>query len=176
MKTSLLQKVSINRNLPNSLAQRHNIAYTRYIPTDQPIVNCKTAYYTSWDCQEKIQRGTNIAFAINRIMVAYQPHQRRIWEEQWILRGISWFSSVPPAECKDSTLKLGHDRFVPNPFQLIVIHLSPCHWRYKVLLLEKRRKINYQPVNKPTLDITAVLGNPELRSSEQHHVQKTGKY
>jgi hypothetical protein len=37
----------------------------------------------------------------------------------------SWFSSVPPGECWDSTLKLGHDRFLPSPFQFI--HLSPFH-------------------------------------------------
>jgi len=37
-----------------------------------------------------------------------------------------WFSSVPPGKFWDSTLKLGHDRFLPNPFQFI-IHLSPFH-------------------------------------------------
>jgi hypothetical protein len=31
-----------------------------------------------------------------------------------------WFSSVPPVECQDSTLKLGHDRFLPNSFQCII--------------------------------------------------------
>jgi hypothetical protein len=36
----------------------------------------------------------------------------------------SWFSSVLPEECRDSALKLGHDRFLPNPFQFF-IHLSP---------------------------------------------------
>jgi hypothetical protein len=34
--------------------------------------------------------------------------------------GFSWFSSVPPGEFKDSTLVLGHDRFLPNPFQFII--------------------------------------------------------
>jgi hypothetical protein len=38
--------------------------------------------------------------------------------------GLSWFYSVPPEECRDSALKLGHDRFLPNSFQFI-IHLSP---------------------------------------------------
>jgi hypothetical protein len=37
-----------------------------------------------------------------------------------------WFSSVPPGEFRDSTLTLGHDRFLPNPSQFIV-HLSPFH-------------------------------------------------
>jgi hypothetical protein len=37
--------------------------------------------------------------------------------------GFSWLSSVPPGEFKDSTLVLGHDRFLPNPFQLILLSL-----------------------------------------------------
>jgi hypothetical protein len=36
----------------------------------------------------------------------------------------SWFSSVPPCECSNSTLKLVHDHFLPNPSHSI-IHLSP---------------------------------------------------
>jgi hypothetical protein len=40
-----------------------------------------------------------------------------------ILR-VSWFSSVTPDNCRDRTLKLGHDHFLPNPLQFI-IHLSP---------------------------------------------------
>jgi hypothetical protein len=38
--------------------------------------------------------------------------------------------SVFPDDCRDSTLKLGHDRFLSNPYQLI-IHLS-YHWRHTV--------------------------------------------
>jgi hypothetical protein len=34
------------------------------------------------------------------------------------------FYSVAPGECRDKTLKLGRDRFLPNLFQFIVIHLS----------------------------------------------------
>jgi hypothetical protein len=33
-------------------------------------------------------------------------------------------SSDLSGKCQDSTLKLGHDRLLPNPFQFI-IHLSP---------------------------------------------------
>jgi hypothetical protein len=33
-------------------------------------------------------------------------------------RVFSWFSSVPPGKYRDSFLKLGHDSFLPNPFQL----------------------------------------------------------
>jgi hypothetical protein len=29
---------------------------------------------------------------------------------------ITSFSSVPPSKYRDSALKLGHDRFLPNPF------------------------------------------------------------
>jgi hypothetical protein len=35
----------------------------------------------------------------------------------------SWFSSASSGKCRKSTLKLGHDRFLPHDFQLI-IHLS----------------------------------------------------
>jgi hypothetical protein len=37
-----------------------------------------------------------------------------------------WFSSAPPCECWDSTIRLCYDRFLPNHFQFI-IHLSPFH-------------------------------------------------
>jgi hypothetical protein len=40
--------------------------------------------------------------------------------------GFSWFFSVPPGECPDSTLKFGHDRLLPDPFQF-TIYLSPHH-------------------------------------------------
>jgi hypothetical protein len=43
-----------------------------------------------------------------------------------------WFSSVPPGYCRDSTLKLGHDRFLPDIFKFIIIHLSLYHRRYIV--------------------------------------------
>jgi hypothetical protein len=38
----------------------------------------------------------------------------------------SWFSSVHPGKCWDSTLKLDHDHFILHPLQFI-IHLSPLH-------------------------------------------------
>jgi hypothetical protein len=41
----------------------------------------------------------------------------------WIFRV---FFSVCPYECQDIILKLGHDRFLPNPFQFI-IQLSPLN-------------------------------------------------
>jgi hypothetical protein len=34
--------------------------------------------------------------------------------------GISWFSSILPSKCWDSTLKLGQNHFLPNPFQLLI--------------------------------------------------------
>jgi hypothetical protein len=36
------------------------------------------------------------------------------------------FFSVPPGKLRETALKLGHDRFIPHYFQLI-IHLSSCH-------------------------------------------------
>jgi hypothetical protein len=41
-----------------------------------------------------------------------------------------WFSSVPPGEFRDSTLKVGHDCFLSNHFQLLIKLLSsfiPCY-------------------------------------------------
>jgi hypothetical protein len=37
--------------------------------------------------------------------------------------GLSWISTVLPGKCRDSTLKLRHNRFFPYPFQFI-IHVS----------------------------------------------------
>jgi hypothetical protein len=34
--------------------------------------------------------------------------------------GFSWFSSVPPGECWDRILKLGHKHFLPNPLKFMV--------------------------------------------------------
>jgi hypothetical protein len=47
-------------------------------------------------------------------------------------RGFSWYTSVPPGECRDSSFKLGHNRFLTNPLQFIIIHLSSYHSHYKV--------------------------------------------
>jgi hypothetical protein len=47
--------------------------------------------------------------------------------------GSLWFSWVPPGECWDSTLKLDHNRFLPNPFQS-GIHFIEC---YIALVTEK---------------------------------------
>jgi hypothetical protein len=40
--------------------------------------------------------------------------------------GFSWYSSASPGKCRDNTLKLVHDRFLPHPFQMI-IHPSSFH-------------------------------------------------
>jgi hypothetical protein len=50
----------------------------------------------------------------------------------WLSYGFSLSSSVPPGKYRNSTFKLGHDRFLPNSFQVIIIHLSPYHPRYIV--------------------------------------------
>jgi hypothetical protein len=44
----------------------------------------------------------------------------------------SWFSSVYPSECRDSTLILDHERFLPNPFQFIFFTYHPFIWCYIV--------------------------------------------
>jgi hypothetical protein len=38
----------------------------------------------------------------------------------------SWSSSVSPGKGRDSDFKLGHDRFLPQPFQFIT-HSPSCH-------------------------------------------------
>jgi hypothetical protein len=35
----------------------------------------------------------------------------------------AWFSSIRSGEYRGSTLKLGHDRFLPNHFRFIMIYL-----------------------------------------------------
>jgi hypothetical protein len=52
--------------------------------------------------------------------------------------GFLWLSPVPTGEFKDSTLALGNDRFLPNPFQFI-IRLSLFHLTLYSLLLKMRR-------------------------------------
>jgi hypothetical protein len=55
--------------------------------------------------------------------------------------GVSSFSSVRPRKCRDSTLKLGHDRFPTHPFQFTIILSFDGMWSK---LLRKRRSINYK--------------------------------
>jgi hypothetical protein len=57
----------------------------------------------------------------------------------------SWISSVSPGTCQDSTLKLGHDRFFPHPFQFIA-HLSPFH--STLYSLSYRQSVVKQQINK----------------------------
>jgi hypothetical protein len=45
-------------------------------------------------------------------------------------------SPVNPGNCWDSTLKLGHDRFLPHPIQFI-IHVSYFHSTKKAQVSEK---------------------------------------
>jgi hypothetical protein len=46
----------------------------------------------------------------------------------------SWFFTVPPDECRDSTLKLGDEHFAPDPFQSTY---HPIIRRYIILVTEK---------------------------------------
>jgi hypothetical protein len=46
--------------------------------------------------------------------------------------GFTWFSLVRLGECQDSTYKLGHNRFLSNPFWFI-IHLYSLIRRYAVV-------------------------------------------
>jgi hypothetical protein len=46
---------------------------------------------------------------------------------------------VSPGDWRDSAFKLGHDRFLSNHFQFIIIHLSSYHRHDTVYLLKYRR-------------------------------------
>jgi hypothetical protein len=50
--------------------------------------------------------------------------------------GFSWFSLVLPGKFWGNSLKLGHDRFLQNPFQFI-IHYQLIIRRYIVRVTEK---------------------------------------
>jgi len=39
-----------------------------------------------------------------------------------VIEGFRCFPSVPPGDYRDIALKLGHDRFLPNHFQIIIIN------------------------------------------------------
>jgi hypothetical protein len=62
---------------------------------------------------------------------------------------IEAFRGFSQALQANSTLKLGHDGFLPNPFQFIIIHISLYHRRYVVWLLKELRKINYRTTKRP---------------------------
>jgi hypothetical protein len=55
--------------------------------------------------------------------------------------GLSCFSSDSPCECRDSILKSGHGRFIPNPFQYIT-HQSPFHSMLKEDLVTEQASLN----------------------------------
>jgi hypothetical protein len=57
---------------------------------------------------------------------------------------VSWLSSVPPGKFQEFSLKLGYDRFLPNPFQFI-IHLSAFQSTLHSLGYKKKRR---QTTNK----------------------------
>jgi hypothetical protein len=44
-----------------------------------------------------------------------------------VLAGFSWLFSVSTGKCRESPLKLGHDRVLPHPFQ-VISQLSPFLW------------------------------------------------
>jgi hypothetical protein len=59
-------------------------------------------------------------------------------------------------------LKLGHDRFFPRPLQFI-IHLPTFYSTLLILLLTKRRQINYKQRNFPIFSNS--LSQPSVHSS-----------
>jgi hypothetical protein len=73
--------------------------------------------------------------------------------------GLSWFSSVPPGECWDSTLKLAKD--LSNPFQFI-IHLSSFHSTLYILSYRKKYVVKLTTKN---IHISGDVNALQLHSS-----------
>jgi hypothetical protein len=55
--------------------------------------------------------------------------------------------SVPPGEFRDSTLKLGHYRFLPNPFQVVILLVILPSTLYS-LVTEKASLNKHQSINE----------------------------
>jgi hypothetical protein len=81
-------------------------------------------------------------------------------------RGISWFSSVPPGKCRDSTLKLGHYCFLSYPLQFI-FHLwffnstlhSLCYWESVVkYITNPRNTVTLEMLLICTINILPLMG------------------
>jgi hypothetical protein len=57
---------------------------------------------------------------LSNIAVEYLTFLLRIPETGYPDEGFSWFSSVPPGECRDSAWKFFHDHFLTNPSQFFI--------------------------------------------------------
>jgi hypothetical protein len=60
--------------------------------------------------------------------------------------GSSWFFSVPSGKCRDSTSKLGYDRFLPHPLQFI-FHLF-LSLRHYIVWVTEEASLNKLQINK----------------------------
>jgi hypothetical protein len=68
-------------------------------------------------------------FVCRRFRLKFWPGDRLFWM-------LSWFSSVRQIECRDSTLKLGHDRILQTlPNSSFTCH--PFTWHYVVSVTEE---------------------------------------
>jgi hypothetical protein len=107
---ALLKRQSISMRLHSAISQKAVLFTFAAVRTGKPNCNVLVA--------QKVQRCWKLC---NRL----KPHsaQSFVPETGYTDWGVSWFHSVSPGECRDSTSKLGHDRFLPNTFQLI-LHLS----------------------------------------------------
>jgi hypothetical protein len=72
---------------------------------------------TDW-CRTSWSTGSHQCFVFGRSRV------QSLTQRPAILTAYSWFFSVPSGKCRFISLKLGHNNFLPNPFQSIV-NLSP---------------------------------------------------
>jgi hypothetical protein len=87
-------------------------------------------------------------------------------------QGFSWFFSVPSGTIWSSALKLGHDRFLPPPFQF-VIQLSHFHSTLYNLSLKSVIKLQTRDVGIIALHLTATVFRRSSLSSVSKKWPKT---
>jgi hypothetical protein len=89
-------------------------------------------------CPNVVVEWLTVVLCIRNITVwNLGPGDRIFWLMFFmVFLGSSW-------RMPSNTLKLGHEHFLPNPFQFIIIQLSPYHRRCIVWFFKNRRRINY---------------------------------
>jgi hypothetical protein len=71
--------------------------------------------------------------------IEYRPGDRPFWQD------IPSFPQSLQDSCRDRTLKLGHGRFLPNPFQFIIHYHTFIR---RSIVLDTEKKLNKLQINK----------------------------
>jgi hypothetical protein len=67
--------------------------------------------FSRWLHRRSWSNGQHSCFVLGRFRVKVS-----VWRQGILTEFFVCFPPIPPGECRDSTLKLGHDHFLPNPF------------------------------------------------------------